>query len=132
MKMANEITTDSYILQGNINSMANSSELLIDEILKKQEVQFSPRSSFSRRLDVLEETIADLNTNVDKVEMMRSLRTLNKYWDITKHGKMVGNLDLTFLKDRVITQFTKELIKEIINDFTENQKRFLVILRKCK
>ena len=114
---------DRYELPAFMNRLANSHEIIIDNILEKK--RLLGIKTFGGKITKLKETIESINTSFDKLELIQGLREFNDYWIITKHGMEVLNATFVYVKDGIIMQFTDELIKIIGLKFTENQKKLI-------
>lgn len=122
----NKYLNDAMIFQGQMTVMANSIELLMDCMLNRvtdDQVQKSKKpATFGAKVNRFQKAKALITDKNDEPfdKLVKKLRALNRNWNITKHGMIVGGKqDLTFFKDSEFHTFTQPEMAEIKSDFTE-------------
>jgi hypothetical protein len=130
---------DKYIknkvepFQGRMNTLANSIEVLLDDIFKKTRSMTPKMETFGRKIDRFGKNRSNLEKYTPSFdELLYKLKRFNKYWNISKHGMVLGEenmKDITIVdrKDDVYYVFDKKKIEEIEQDFAQIQKALIEI-----
>jgi len=97
-----------YVLEGKLNTMANSIEIAINKILEKNNI---------RPARMLGEKITQVSGVIKNRELVRDLREFNKIWNIIKHGSSEEK-DHIKLKNLDITKRFTKVINELISVYS--------------
>jgi hypothetical protein len=125
--------TESMLLQGRMNTMANSIEILLEEFFRLNS-KGSPKS-FKAKINQFNDILLkqQKETAFSLQDLSKDLVNFNENWDTTKHGKTIlGTPEITFLWMNKIETFNEERIKKIEQNFTEIQKRLIKLLQTTK
>ncbi|MBX4196870.1 hypothetical protein KW805_04750 [Candidatus Pacearchaeota archaeon] len=108
-----------------MNNMANSNDILIEHFLKQKGIV--PSKMLGEKINQLEKELKVINLPFDGEHLIQSLRRLNDYWIIVKHGFEILNVPFAYVKEGVVTKFDEELINTLTSEFTENQGKLMQI-----
>ena len=115
-----ELVHKSREMQGQMNELANSIELVLDYILTNNLEKSKKSLTLGKKISLLENKIKDHKIQLDN-RLVERLKEFNKIWNLMKHGVWVGNISYTYLKDNVLKTVTPEEFEKICSDFTEIQ-----------
>jgi len=136
MKTSNQASPlDKYIkkverFRGRIDTLANSVEILLDDILKRLGITLPKMfggkiSKVKRNKLTLHRFTPNFDELVDKVEKF------NENWIISKHGKISADTAeskvIKLVKDDFEYVFDEKKIKEIGQEFTQIQQALITI-----
>jgi len=115
-----ELVHKSREMQGQMNELANSIELVLDYILTNNLEKSKKSLTLGKKISLLENKIKDHKIQLDN-RLVERLKEFNKIWILMKHGVLVGNIPYTYLKDKVLKTVTPEEFEKICSDFTKIQ-----------
>lgn len=136
MKTSNQASPlDKYIkkverFRGRIDTLANSTEILLDDILKR--LGITPPKMFGGKISKVKRnklTLHRFTPNFD--ELVDKLEKFNENWIISKHGTISADSAeskvIKLVKDDFEYVFDEKKIKEIGQEFTQIQQALITI-----
>lgn len=100
-----------------MNKLAKSNELIMEKIIK------SKNGTLGDKIKLLERRLSGIDTGFDTDLLVRTLRSFNRYWNITKHGNEVAGFPFSYFKEGRMTVFDEALRDRIKMEFEGCQKR---------
>ena len=117
-----EILEKSRQIQGRMNELANSVDILLGTFLKKNNISSKMLGDKIKQLQIYF-TNNDIG---DENNLIFRLKKFNSIWIFMKHGFLVhGATSFTFQKDGEIKTITEKEFEELCNEFTYIQKDLL-------
>ncbi|MBA7662383.1 hypothetical protein ES703_70412 [subsurface metagenome] len=116
--------------QGTMKRMANSIELMLDVILKRNRINTKPKEPLGSKIIKFQDSKAILVGKYagDFDKLVDKLMRFNTNWIIAKHGMTVlGQQDLTYSSGGRNHKFDPKRREEIYQEFTETQMALIEI-----
>lgn len=114
------------------NTMANSHELLLKQVLKKKGIKFKTNWSFRKTIAVFEKEMNTADQDSEIKQLISNLYQLDSDWTFVKHGNHTLNPEgrATFIKDERIREFDDGYMKRIKKQFSDDQIKLCNIANK--
>jgi len=141
MKTSNKASSlDTYLekverFRGRMDTLANSIEILLDDVLKRLGIALPERSMFGRKICKLKTSKRarmTLNNSIsDFDDLTLRLERFNENWIISKHGMMSADSAepkvIKLVKNNSEHVFDEKKIEEIERDFTYIQQTLTMV-----